>query len=229
MKIVWYKNRLNIVDAMKFNIYYQVLNKPSRFLFSVKDFDTITIKLDSEDDIKKLYSKNCRYEVNRAEKEGLIFSSNINIEDFIYFYNDFAVDKNLEKISISTLNYPLEDVEITAILYKEDVLVMHSYFLDKDNNTVRLLHSCSNLHKQNCSEIRKIIGWGNRLLHHSDMLYFKNKGYLTYDFGGINLKSTDASILGINRFKESFGGDIIRNYIAQPLWLELLIKVKKYI
>jgi lipid II:glycine glycyltransferase (peptidoglycan interpeptide bridge formation enzyme) len=56
------------------------------------------------------------------------------------------------------------------------------------------------------------------------MLYFKEKIYLEYDFGGYAFGTSNAKLQGINKFKDSFGGELVEqsNYI--PFLINLLLK-----
>jgi lipid II:glycine glycyltransferase (peptidoglycan interpeptide bridge formation enzyme) len=44
---------------------------------------------------------------------------------------------------------------------------------------------------------------------------FQSEGEEIYDFGGWYAGKRDQKRLGINRFKEEFGGKIIRNFICE--------------
>ena len=47
------------------------------------------------------------------------------------------------------------------------------------------------------------------------MVRFKSAGISTYDFGGWYEGTTDHERLRINKFKEQFGGEIVKNYICE--------------
>jgi lipid II:glycine glycyltransferase (peptidoglycan interpeptide bridge formation enzyme) len=52
----------------------------------------------------------------------------------------------------------------------------------------------------------------NRCLHWNDMRWFKREGIPTYDLGGWYNGIQDEEKLRINKFKEEFGGTIVKNY-----------------
>lgn len=56
------------------------------------------------------------------------------------------------------------------------------------------------------------IGRANRLHHWSDMLRFRDEGFGIYDFGGWYSGTQNQALLQINRFKKSFGGELVRQY-----------------
>ncbi len=56
------------------------------------------------------------------------------------------------------------------------------------------------------------IGRGNRRLHWQEIRSWKSQGLEAYDFGGWYTGSDDRQLLGINRFKEAFGGAVTPTY-----------------
>jgi len=61
----------------------------------------------------------------------------------------------------------------------------------------------------------------SRLLHFEDMIYFREMGFIMYDFGGYAFNTSDKSLKGINNFKDSFGGELVleSNYESITLWM----------
>ena len=114
------------------------------------------------------------------------------------------------------------------MLFRSDgeTLSVHTY-LDL-GDTARLYHSCSLFRDR--KEEAALIGRSNKRLHWEDMLYFKNKGFTTYDWGGI---SSFDNPNGIDTFKLSFSGDVERDrhtyYNGQiPVTLKGRIMLKAY-
>jgi lipid II:glycine glycyltransferase (peptidoglycan interpeptide bridge formation enzyme) len=60
-----------------------------------------------------------------------------------------------------------------------------------------------------------MIGRANRLLHWDDICFFKNNGFLIYDMGGYSMDKDNEELQAINKFKEGFGGEIIKEYKSQ--------------
>ena len=56
------------------------------------------------------------------------------------------------------------------------------------------------------------IGRANRLHHWLDVLRFRDEGFAIYDFGGWYAGTANDELLRINRFKESFGGEVVLQY-----------------
>jgi lipid II:glycine glycyltransferase (peptidoglycan interpeptide bridge formation enzyme) len=78
-----------------------------------------------------------------------------------------------------------------------------------------LFYSASLFRKVDSSTVRNKIGRANRYLHWQDMQRFKSEGISTYDFGGWYQGESDQQRLSINKFKEEFGGQIVKNYICE--------------
>jgi lipid II:glycine glycyltransferase (peptidoglycan interpeptide bridge formation enzyme) len=77
---------------------------------------------------------------------------------------------------------------------------------------VSLLHSASVLPSESDADLRAIIGRANRRLHWEDMVFFRSEGVATYDLGGWYIGQRDQRKLGINIFKEQFGGRVVQEY-----------------
>lgn len=74
-----------------------------------------------------------------------------------------------------------------------------------------MLYSCSTRFEED--DIPPIeIGRANRYLHWQDMLLFKKRGYLGYDFLGLSIDENDREQQNINTCKIGFGGEEEINY-----------------
>ncbi len=80
------------------------------------------------------------------------------------------------------------------------------YFIHNicDREEARLLHSASCFREESADQ--SLIGRANKRLHWEDIKYFKQKGLLRYDWGGI---SDFENPNGIDEFKLKFGGEKI--------------------
>ncbi len=52
----------------------------------------------------------------------------------------------------------------------------------------------------------------NCFIHWNNFLAYRDLGISCFDFGGWHVGKTDIRLLGINAFKQSFGGSIVREY-----------------
>jgi lipid II:glycine glycyltransferase (peptidoglycan interpeptide bridge formation enzyme) len=213
---VWFDEEftnMNFVDL----VYYLQRTHPIEKVRS-QEFYTILVDLTkSEDNLWKNIHGNNRYKIRRAEKDKVTYQfldcDRVDaklVNDFSETYDSFALEKGLSKIKRSRLMQYAEAklLNISTVQLPEDSpLVWHVYY--RGENRVRLLHSASI--KKN-GEMSSIIGRANRFLHWQDILKFKTLGIITYDLGGWYEGNTDQERLNINKFKEEFGGEIVKNF-----------------
>lgn len=219
----WFYKNLEFKDCFRIVSYIQSPKIKNKFLFKEKEFYTIKINL--EDSIEKIYknfSKETQYEIRRAMKENFEIKYNYNLVEFIKFYNNFAKLRGLKLLKKDDFNFiPENNYIITAIFFNKTPLVMHFYLID--NKRARLLYSAVTTEKT----IKKsLIGIANRSLHYNDILYFIKLNYKVYDLGGYSMNTSNQKLLGINKFKKSFGGKIEKEYnYYSPLYI-LLNKIR---
>lgn len=204
------------VDVLK---YRQSPTRPPRG--RVSEFHTLVIDLGlSEAEIRSGFNKGTDYEARRAEtKDGLVtatvdLSSPGTLDAYIAFYNAFTSSKGLPPAEPRTL---AAYASASALVIREvriagELLVLHAYLM-REGRT-RLLQSASHFREVEDGSIRGLVGRANRFLHWDDLRYFKASGCSLYDFGGWYEGSEDEEKLNINRFKEGFGGRIVREYNA---------------
>lgn len=194
-------------------------------------FPTKHIDLDQDPAIiLKSFDKNTVYEVKRAERESVTFRLLDNIPEFVHFFNDFARAKKIRTITEKEMQAYGRHVIMTACCLGDDHLAMHSYIVDRESGKARLQYSASSYLGVENNERRAIIGRANRYLHFKDIEYFSNQGFKIYDLGGYALDTKDKAMMGVNSFKDSFGGSLVKNeYDYYPIWLYWLIKLKSLI
>jgi len=97
-------------------------------------------------------------------------------------------------------------------------LVWHAYICPWGQRRVRCDLSASIQAGPDQGDLRNLVGRANRLLHYQDMVALRTEGITCYDFGGWYPGTDDLKRLNINRFKEGFGGTVVREYeTEQPL------------
>ena len=164
----------------------------------------------SEEEIYGSFRKNTRYEIRRADKEGLTYfscrGSEITdelIDDFekvfIGMYESKGIKKGINRELIRSC-IARDCFMITGCRNDSETLVYHTYLFDELN--ARLYQSCS-LFREDSEEDAKVVGFANRGLHWYDLRYFRDKGLERYDWGGI---SSMEKPNGIDKFKMGFGG-----------------------
>jgi hypothetical protein len=201
-------------------IYYIHRSQPIPGI-KYQEFYTILIDLTKEqNELWQDISKNDQYKIRRAgERDNLIYEfwygQQINdeiLENFVNFYDKFANIKGLSDAKMSRLKSHAASgiLDISHIKSENgEPLVWHVHY--HDYNRAFLLHSASMVSEQD-SNYNSLLGRANRYHHWQDMLRFKDSGAKIYDFGGWYAGKTDQKKLGINKFKEKFGGEIVKNF-----------------
>jgi len=216
----WFAEVPNPSDRLKFVYYYQCRStlEHAGFQRELKFTKLLDISRD-EDAIMAAFSKTSRYEVRRAGKEGLQFSTVDDMSVFQNFYNEFADAKDLGHINPVVLDRYWPVMRVTQIARDDEVFVMHGYILDRENSRTNLNWSASQFRGMDDKDRRRLYGRANRRLYFEDMRWFKGEGFTCYDFGGYAKDTTDKSLAAVNEFKDSFGGDLVEesNYISQAL------------
>ncbi|MAD57796.1 MAG: hypothetical protein CMK44_04385 [Porticoccus sp.] len=185
-------------------IYHQCIEKG---LLNVKFISPI---IDLSENILKIeenFRKSLRNEIKYANKNYKIdtkFEPNICdnlISDFRNFYGPFSRKKSIPDADYSKLERLKENIIITFAKHEDKYIVWHLYLAD--TKKLRLLYSASLL-SENKDEAKLIIR-ANKMLHYRDIVLAKEKGFLEYDLGGVNLN--DKKCEGINKFKFAFSKD----------------------
>lgn len=177
--------------------------------------------LPTEEEITAKFSKNCKYKVKRAPKEGVICDilkedslDEEQLEKFITFFVEFWASKDMpmkekEQISLRNELYLYQKYGALAISrakIQDEIIVYHTYVMDGEH--ARLLHSAS-LFRTSENINPNIVGMANRYLHQQDMFAFKKMGISEYDWGGAGHTE---DVQHITEFKESFGGSYKEYY-----------------
>ena len=171
----------------------------------------------SEEEMLAAVNKAVRYQFRRSEKDQLeirfytktdIAQSPELMDTFAKIYERMYQSKGSDtKLNVSAVQKYLEadGILFSAVWHEGEMLVFHSYICDATD--ARLLHSASCFREESADQ--SMIGRANKRLHWEDILYFKKKGLIRYDWGGI---SDFDNPNGIDEFKLKFGGDKITYY-----------------
>lgn len=170
-----------------------------------------------EEEMLAAVNKAVRYQFRRSEKDQIeirfytkkeIGQSPELMETFADIYERMYQSKGSDtKLNVSAIQKYLEadGILFSAVWHEGEMIVFHSYICDATD--ARLLHSASCFREESADQ--SMIGRANKRLHWEDILYFKKKGLLRYDWGGI---SDFDNPNGIDEFKLKFGGDKITYY-----------------
>lgn len=181
----------------------------------LKQYSLLTdLQLDT-DELWKLIKKKDRYEIRRAEREGIkhqLYLSNEFpkelLDGFERTYNKMYKHKKINASFNRSLIYAYinSNAMVFSVGYYNSVpVVYHSYIVD-DNNC-RFFYSTSSFRE--AGDDAKIIARINRYLHWKDICYFKDLGKKIYDWGGL---SNPDNPNGIDSFKMGFGGSLTYYY-----------------
>jgi len=169
------------------------------------------LKAEPEELFQRL-NKNYRYEINRANKEGVQCVSYLskdlrsNPEVLALFereYSDFVRSKGIA----NAYNKPAMDqyiansnVLLTRASKDGKVYAQHIYL--HDETIARLLYSVSNFRTEGLDP--SLVGRANKYLHWYDIQYLCKEGIEILDWGGI---SSIENPNGVDRFNKGFGGE----------------------
>jgi hypothetical protein len=166
------------------------------------------------------FTSSTRNQINRATKEGVVFSSWTDpppevVDEFFAFFAQFTRERGLEESAVNSAwmrQYAAQGGILLTRAASPDgtVLVWHSYY--RNAQWVRQLQSVSFFSNSEDKERRNAVARANRFLHWMDMLECRRLGIAHFDFGGIYTGGTDEKLLRVNAFKQEFGGAQTRRY-----------------
>jgi lipid II:glycine glycyltransferase (peptidoglycan interpeptide bridge formation enzyme) len=169
-----------------------------------------------EDAIADNFSKDCRYQIRRAESKDafrieFITEPGNRLDEFHAFYDAFAEQKSLEPSDRQWLRAASDarQLLLTSAVQNDEALVWHAYLLCGQVARIQYSASCF---RNRQSDYRTLVGRANRWLHWQDILRLKTMGIGRYDWGGLFQDESTAERAGINRFKKGFGGQPERSY-----------------
>lgn len=187
---------------------------------SLHTFHTIVNDLTvPDDDILSNCKSNVRNEIRRAEREEVIIEQfyfnedknnevDIIFENFNKAYIDMYNAKGIKTKGIKDNLQRLFDgnaLIVTKAAINGSDVAYHGYV--SDGVTARLMYSVSLFRDKNLSSNE--VGRANRFLHYKDMISFKTRSIIKYDWGGINFSN---ELKGISEFKKGFGGSEVDVY-----------------
>lgn len=222
-------------DIRKDDVQAQLIGYTHSFIpkSSLRSFETIQIDLlKDENELLMEMHKTTRRQIRSALERGftqVIIENPTDQElmDFQVFYNRFAKNKRTHTCN----SYHMQ----TMKLLREQNALMLTYMQDKDKSILcyRIymtdgivalnLYSASHFRILDNPELKRILSQANRLLIWKSILWFKDKGQLLYDMGGL----TDDE--NIRKFKLGFGGKIVQvytGYESQSMIGEIILRVR---
>jgi len=219
------------VNSLKFIVYRdaRVNLKFWKYKQDIK-YTLINDLSKEEDEIFASFTSNIRNEIRKVEKiDNFSYSYNtITMLEFIEFYNSFAISKGLNPLRERRIKKYAGNLFYLSAYLKDKLTNVQVYIVDKENKIVRLLYSVSTIHSLEDKQRRKNIGFINKFLHWQAISYFKKNNFLIFDWGGYGNDPNNKTLAGIDKFKKSFGGEIIEiyDYYSIPFFILKSIKNK---
>jgi len=213
-----------VSDAWKFVLYSHLLDAESTFGFISKKAYTLQHDLTcSEEEILGNIKSRFRTYIRNAEKRGITFEIEDDYHHCVTYFNEFARRKKLVPITVKKLESYGDNIVITKAVKNNQTLALHINIIDAKEKMAMLLHSASERLADPTNH--NLVGIANKYLHYQDMLYFKKRALVLYDFGGYGKDSENKEVAGIAQFKKSFGGRVVKVYssISVPYWTAMQI------
>ena len=223
---IWYPNAVTVSELLAQKRKADILfvhgvdggEKKGVFRFAQEYHTCMSDLTLAEDKLLSAVNKAVRYQFRRSEKDGIeirfytkadIEADEALLKNFVEIYEEMYRSKGVDaKFNMTAVRKYMQtdSIMFSAIWHEGSMIVFHSYICDDAD--ARLLHSASCFRNED-EDAQSMIGRANKRLHWEDMKYFKNKGLLRYDWGGI---SDFDNPNGIDEFKLKFGGEKITYY-----------------
>lgn len=219
-------------EAADINYFIQV---PDNYKNALNEFYTLLIdlSLSKEEIFQEIYHRT-RDEINsfiinqKFEHKVMSALSEPELKVFIRLYNEFAKTKGLKKLEeYRILNYNREKIlAVSYIRQGEDFLAINFYRATRQRASN--LYTFSLKYKYENKYSASHLGRAHRALHWLDIDYFKESRAGYYDFCGWYNGIDDVALLNINKFKEQFAGNKIKEF-SGVIYCNLFIKLLKKI
>jgi lipid II:glycine glycyltransferase (peptidoglycan interpeptide bridge formation enzyme) len=218
VKEIWFNDGpfdISGCDAVVFRACKKSLDVPG---FTRTEFPTLV--LDLRKSLEEIWQgfdkKSCRYEIKRAERDGIHPATwNVGYKIFEKMNREFRKQKGLGKSASYDFMIRYCDV---ILAYSICGLLSGQLYIKDDNNIRWLLGASKRLETNN-----PLIGAANRALIWEAIKYAKAKGIKEFDFGGYN-----PALPTINFFKDSFGPVKVTHYIYEKIY-NPLYKIGKWL
>jgi len=196
-----------------------------------------TLVIDLTKNLEEIWSninKKTRQKIRQAERDQLVFNVTENpdendMKEFFDFLEAFRAWKNIRRRPFSRTRSLVRSFASSGRLRLSKIsttdgkpLTWELYLV---TNRATNLMGASDPHYRFSAQSseRQLLGRADRSHLWQDIRYFREKGVPMYDFGGWYSGSTDPEMLNINRFKEEFGGKLVKVY---KCWYGVTVKGK---
>jgi hypothetical protein len=217
----WFGESPQASDADLVRCYQRT--EPDRAALCCREFFTILLDLRSPaEDRFAAFKKSTRYEVRRAEERDCLICESWDArcqrpwEEFCAYHRVFATRQGLPQLDTPWLAAMARSGELELSRVRQgadDTLGWHTYY--RSHGRVVLLQASSLFRDAADPARRTLAGRASRWHHWQAIRRFQARGESVYDLGGWYAGQEDRQRLRINRFKEQFGGEVVKNYICE--------------
>lgn len=172
-KHIWFADSPYDVERCAFVAFHECKDKVDRAGFDRQEHTTLVIDLSQ--DLDRIWhnmdKKSCRYDISRAEREGVIIKTDQNINEFLEIERSFRRTKRLGAGWLNYSEYLNHGTVFTAEVDGE-VLAGRLYLEDEDN--MRELVGASKRLEVSKDKSR-LIGYASRLMEWEAIQYARHK------------------------------------------------------
>ncbi|MDE1874426.1 MAG: peptidoglycan bridge formation glycyltransferase FemA/FemB family protein [Candidatus Micrarchaeota archaeon] len=158
--------------------------------------------------IKSEMHRNARYELQRAEKEGITFKIDSDYENFLELHNKFSREKFGRYALAKNGELNSRNGKLFTAYFKGEMIAWH-YFVHDDRLFIANLSGSVSPWR---SEYKRLIGYATRYLHWQAITYAKSAGFKAFSIGGVRREDGGEVADGVGRYKASFGGEMVEDY-----------------
>jgi len=183
----------------------------------------------SAEEILARMNKTARQEIRKSIKDGeftctfLASPTAEQMEAFADAYDAHPIHPDAPKLERDRLR----ELHASGILQLSEcrdrsgtILVWHGVLGHQRAGIAQPVYQISNYHQAVDQAGANATGRANRVLYYQEFVYYKERGYATYDLNGWYTGAEDEKRLKINKFKEAFRGRLWFGYdCEEPLTL----------
>lgn len=218
---VWFSKPYDIENISQVVFFsYEKVYAPS---FKRKEGVTTCINLkNAEEDIfGGMRKKFVRKQITRGEERGITVRKGA-YKEFLPIYKSFRKEKKLTASDVQKASR-VGDIFVAE---REGKILSAGLFISSGEFTRAHVLASVRLSKK---EDREMIGYANRILIWEAIKFYKKEGVISFDLGGIDIKSTKKEDVSLREFKEAFGGGRVSCFYYRKVYskaLKVLSKIK---
>lgn len=188
----------------------------------------ITSIIDLTQDLDKIWQdfdkKNVKYQIKRAQKDGIKIHINENYSQFFKMYRSFIQKKGIKSIfdvfGVGSITFESMKKYGTLFTAGYDGEIINGTLYLIDNSNMRSWIGASKRLEADKKKASKV-GIADRLMDWEAMQYAKEKGVKEFDLGGLwseEEAEKDENKKGINSYKLRYGGKIVTKYSYHKIY-----------